>query len=85
VSSMSDPVKTEEQTNGIAEALRGEHEDLKERTIGIDLFQKPVSHDTWVDPVVHVAASDARKRLLQYSGNAEVASSLRIEEDHVRE
>jgi hypothetical protein len=82
---MSDPVKTEEQTNGIAEALRGGHKDLKERTIGIDLFQKPAPHDTRVDPVVHVTASDARKRLLQYYGNAEVASSFRTEEDHVRE
>ena len=46
-------------------ALRGEFDELRERSIGITLFGKPPAYDTGEDAIVRVTASDVRKRLLQ--------------------
>ena len=59
-------------------ALRGEFEDLRERSLGIALFAKPADYDTAEDAVVRVTASDVRKRLLQHYGKAGAASAVRI-------
>ncbi|MBM3815093.1 MAG: hypothetical protein FJW20_26020 [Acidimicrobiia bacterium] len=63
----------------VESALRGEFEDLRERSLGITLFDKPADYDTAEDAVVRVTASDVRKRLLQHYGKAGVASAIRIE------
>jgi hypothetical protein len=60
-------------------ALRGEFEDLRERSLGIALFGKPADYDTGEDAVVRVTASDVRKRLLQHYGKEGAASTIRIE------
>ena len=39
---------------------------LKERAIGHEVFGRPISYDTYSDPVVRNAASEIRKRLRQY-------------------
>src|SRR5450631_1781743 len=41
--------------------LDGNHERLKERTIGVDLFQRPVGYATGDDPVVRVQARSSQK------------------------
>jgi hypothetical protein len=43
--------------------------DLKERTLGIEVFQRPLDYDTSQDNIVRVTAYDVRKRLAQYYGS----------------
>lgn len=42
--------------------------ELKERTIGIEVFRKPNNYDTAQDNTVRVTANEVRKRLAQYYG-----------------
>lgn len=63
----------------VESALRGEFEELRERSLGIALFDKRADYDTAEDAVVRVTASDVRKRLLQHYGTAGVAGAIRIE------
>lgn len=53
--------------------------DLKERTIGIDVFGREPSYDTNHDPVVRTSAVEVRKRLIQYYQDPSHADELRIE------
>ena len=62
----------------VEQALRGDPADLRERSIGVALFGRPVTYDTADDAIVRVTASDVRKRLLQHYGNAGVESRFRI-------
>ena len=59
--------------------LEGNHERLKERTIGVDLFQRPVGYATGDDPVVRVQAGEVRRRLDQYYQAAPNNPAVRIE------
>jgi hypothetical protein len=59
--------------------LEGNHERLKERTIGVELFQRPVGYATGDDPVVRVQAGEVRRRLEQYYHAARCESVVRIE------
>jgi hypothetical protein len=59
--------------------LEGNHEPLKERTIGAKLFQRPAGYATGDDPVVRVQAGEVRRRLEQYHHAALGQSSVRIE------
>lgn len=59
--------------------LEGNQERLKERTIGVDLFQRPAGYATGDDPVVRVQAGEVRKRLDQYYQTVPNNSSVRIE------
>ena len=62
----------------VEHALHGEAADLRERSIGVALFGRPVTYDTADDAIVRVTASDVRKRLLQHYGNTGVESKFRI-------
>lgn len=46
-------------------ALAGESDRLKERTIGIALFQRKSDYDTSEDAIVRVKANEVRRRLVQ--------------------
>jgi len=59
--------------------LEGNQERLKERTIGVDLFQRPAGYATGDDPVVRVQAGEVRRRLDQYYQANPHASAVRIE------
>jgi hypothetical protein len=59
--------------------LEGNDERLKERTIGVDLFQRPAGYATGDDPVVRVQAGEVRRRLDQYYQSAPNNSPVRIE------
>jgi hypothetical protein len=62
----------------VEHALHGEPADLRERSIGVALFGRPVTYDTADDAIVRVTASDVRKRLLQHYGNTGAESKFRI-------
>jgi len=50
----------------VGEALAGRADDLKERTLGIEVFGKDPRYDTTDDPIVRVTAGEIRKRIAQY-------------------
>jgi len=62
----------------VEHALHGEAVDLRERSIGVALFGRPVTYDTADDAIVRVTASDVRKRLLQHYGTTGAESRFRI-------
>ncbi len=62
----------------VEKTLQGSVEHLKERTIGIELFQRSPSYDTGGDAIVRVTASDVRRRLQQHYGRYGDASRFRI-------
>ncbi len=63
----------------VQHTLEGNHEPLKERTIGAKLFQRPAGYSTGDDPVVRVQAGEVRRRLEQYRHAALNHSPVRIE------
>jgi len=63
----------------VRHTLEGNHEPLKERTIGAKLFQRPVGYATGDDPVVRVQAGEVRRRLEQYHHATTSDSPVRIE------
>lgn len=50
----------------VERTLDGHSEDLKERTLGIEVFGRDPDYDTNLDPVVRTTAAEIRKRLAQY-------------------
>lgn len=59
--------------------LEGQHDELKERIIGIEVFGRVPDYDTSLDATVRVAATEVRKRLLLYYNESDHAQELRIE------
>jgi len=51
---------------------------IKKRTIGIEVFGRPSSYDTNQDHVVRTAVTELRKRLAIYYGVEKHRSELRI-------
>jgi hypothetical protein len=62
----------------VEQAIAGQWNALKERTIGIELFGRSPTYDTGEDAIVRVTASDVRRRLLQHYGRSGAASPFRI-------
>ena len=63
----------------VERTLEGNAADLKERTVGIEVFGREPNYDTNVDPVVRTSLAEIRKRLGQYYQDANHAPELRIE------
>ena len=64
----------------IVEQTLAENEDnLKERTLGVEVFHRPPDYDTNLDPVVRLCAAEVRKRLAQYYQSPAHGGELRIE------
>ncbi len=64
----------------IVEQTLAESEDnLKERTLGVEVFHRPPDYDTNLDPVVRLCAAEVRKRLAQYYQSPAHGGELRIE------
>jgi len=59
--------------------LNGHPEQLKERTIGTEVFQRPAGYATGDDPVVRVQAGEVRRRLEHYYKEAQNGSPVRID------
>lgn len=50
----------------VEEAIAGRSEEIKERTIGAQVFGRPADYETNTDPIVRVTAGAIRRRLSQY-------------------
>jgi hypothetical protein len=59
--------------------LDGHSEPLKERTIGVEVFERPHDYATGDDPVVRVQAGEVRRRLHEYYQAAPTEPSVHIE------
>jgi hypothetical protein len=62
----------------VERALVGSSEDLKERTIGIEVFGRSPSYNTGTDGIVRINASEVRKRLAIYYADPSRLSECRI-------
>lgn len=63
----------------VEHGLHGQEELLKERSIGINLFQRNPDYITSDDPIVRVKAAEVRRRLAQYYSEEEETPEVRIE------
>jgi hypothetical protein len=57
----------------VERALDGSGHQLKERTIGVDVFGRDATYDTGKDAIVRVSANGVRKRLLAHYAKADPA------------
>jgi hypothetical protein len=62
----------------VDQTLKGEADQIKERTIGIEVFGRMPSYDTNMDHVVRTAAIELRKRLAIYYGEEKHRPELRM-------
>lgn len=58
--------------------LTGTIDNIKERTLGIEIFGRDPDYDTASDPIVRVTAAEIRKRTAQYYQDPEHRDELRI-------
>lgn len=58
--------------------LNGTIDNIKERTLGIEIFGRDADYDTASDPIVRVTAAEIRKRTAQYYQDPEHKQELRI-------
>jgi hypothetical protein len=63
----------------VEQTLADNEENLKERTLGVEVFHRPPDYDTNLDPVVRLCAAEVRKRLAQYYQSPARGDELRIE------
>lgn len=63
----------------VEETLAGRASQLKERTLGIEVFGRDPSYDTNLDPVVRTSAAQVRQRMALYYGSSGDETELRIE------
>lgn len=60
------------------QTLAGEADNIKERTLGIEIFGRDADYDTASDPIVRVTAAEIRKRVAQYYQDPAHVNELRI-------
>ena len=63
----------------VEQTLEGSAGELKERTLGIEVFGREPNYDTNLDPVVRTTAAEIRKRLAQYYQDPLHEPELRID------
>ncbi len=63
----------------VEQTLLGNAAELKERSIGIEVFGRSPSYDANADPVVRISAGEVRKRLSQYYHDSSHDGELAIE------
>jgi hypothetical protein len=63
----------------VEHTLRGQADQLKERTIAVDVFGRPASYDPSEDATVRVKAGEVRKRLGLYYAEQGLHDPVRIE------
>src|ERR1700723_3011248 len=62
----------------VEQTLNGSADQIKERTIGVEVFGRKPSYDTNLDHIVRTAATELRKRLAIYYGDEKHRSELRM-------
>lgn len=60
-------------------ALAGKEDEIKERTLGIEVFGRDANYDLSTDPIVRRVANEIRKRLAQYYQEVDASHSVRID------
>ena len=60
------------------QTLAGQEDNIKERTLGIEIFNRDPDYDTASDPIVRVTAAEIRKRVAQYYQDPAHVNELRI-------
>ena len=62
----------------VQNTLAGKLDLLKERTLGVEVFERPPTYDTNTDTVVRYTAGEVRKRLLLYYSEHASISGIRV-------
>ncbi|HKN21262.1 MAG TPA: hypothetical protein VJX73_07595 [Terracidiphilus sp.] len=62
----------------VENTLAGKLDLLKERTLGVEVFERPPTYDTNTDTVVRYTAGEVRKRLMLYYSEHASTSGIRI-------
>lgn len=62
----------------VSRVLNGQTEQLKERILGVELFDRPADYDTNTDPIVRVTAAEIRKRVEQYYQDPKHGQEIRL-------
>jgi hypothetical protein len=62
----------------VARVLAGQTDQLKERILGIEIFERPADYDTNTDPIVRVTAAEIRKRIEQYYQDPKHSQEIRL-------
>ncbi len=62
----------------VTRVLDGQTDELKERLLGIEIFDRPADYDTNKDPIVRVTAAEIRKRIEQYYRDPEHSQEIRL-------
>jgi hypothetical protein len=63
----------------VQKTLDGHSAELKERTLGVEVFDRPPDYDTNADPVVRFSAGEVRKRIAQFYHESDAGSRLQID------
>jgi hypothetical protein len=63
----------------VEQTLQGNASELKERSIGVEVFGRNPTYDANADPVVRITAGEVRKRLIQYYYDSSHEGELIIE------
>ena len=63
----------------VEQTIAGRADLLKERTLGMTVFERPSDYDTNADPIVRVTAGEIRKRIAQYYQEPGHGHELRID------
>ena len=63
----------------VEHTLDGHKAELKERTLGVEVFARSPGYDTNADPIVRAAAGEIRKRIAQYYHEPGRETELRID------
>jgi len=63
----------------VVASLSGKVEDLKERTLGVEVFDRDPDYDTGEDAIVRVKANEVRRRLAQFNSQNHSGQVVRIE------
>jgi hypothetical protein len=62
----------------VLRALDGQTDQLKERLLGMEIFDRPADYDTNKDPIVRVTAAEIRKRIEQYYQDPTHSQEIRV-------
>jgi len=63
----------------VEQTLEGEQDELRERTLGVEVFGREPDYDTNADPIVRATAGEIRKRIAQYYHEHGREGEIRIE------
>jgi hypothetical protein len=62
----------------VGRALDGQADQLKERILGMEIFDRPADYDTNKDPIVRVTAAEIRKRIEHYYRDPKHSQEIRL-------